>query len=84
MAKQHALPEAPKKVIVYPSLYGSHSSMIDKDKTEALTNHSRVICVDALGAYETDRDRLDTRLHDPNRTSSLRIIEKKVEAKETK
>ena len=58
----------------YPSNYGSHLSMIHKEKTgelEALHgNDKRVVLEDERGLYITYRSRLDSGLADPKRYSS--------------
>ena len=48
----------------YPSKFGSHKSMCT-DKVNCPSG--RCLCVDELGEYETDRQRLDNGLADPNR-----------------
>lgn len=58
--------------IEVPSLYGSHTSMID-GSTDAATGW--VILRDEKGVYNTTRDRLDTGLADPRRYDSNRVIE---------
>ena len=60
--------------VSYPSPCGSHASMIDEEATSKLDDPTKVICKDANGLYETDRNRLDTRLADPNRHDMLHRI----------
>jgi hypothetical protein len=65
-----------KEKYPYPSRHGSHSPMINEEKTaelEALFGNSRqVVLEDEKGCYITERRRLDTGLADPNRYSSRR------------
>jgi len=77
MAKYQAKKE--KEVLpTYPSDYGSHASMVDKEATKTLnegiefdnlsSTDSVVIDTDT-GIYTTSESRLDTGLADPNRYS---------------
>jgi hypothetical protein len=77
MAKYQAKKE--KEVLpTYPSDYGSHASMVDKEATKTLnegiefdnlsSTDSVVIDTDT-GSYTTSKNRLDTGLADPNRYS---------------
>jgi hypothetical protein len=59
-----------KKTYVYPSWYGSHTSMIDEELTADLNDEKLVVCKDENGCYLTERNRLDNHLADPNRYSS--------------
>ena len=63
-----------KEDYLYPSKYGSHSSMINEEETESLTDKNLVVCQDDVGNYTTSRDRLDTGLADPNRYHSDRFV----------
>jgi hypothetical protein len=60
----------------YPSNYGSHSSMIDEQKTKELEalhgDNKRVVIEDERGQYITYRSRLDSGLADPKRYTSRR------------
>ena len=56
-------------VIDVPSLYGSHSSMIESEADGSVTLR------DEKGLYETTRDRLDSGLADPRRYNSSRVVE---------
>lgn len=60
----------------YPSLYGSHLSMVNEERTaelEALYGDSlRIMLEDEKGFYITYRSRLDSGLADPKRYSSRR------------
>ena len=51
---------------LFPSQYGSHSSMIDVEETKLLSPEL-VALRDEHGLYVTLRNRLDTGLADPNR-----------------
>ncbi|RDJ35413.1 MAG: hypothetical protein DWQ19_11395 [Crenarchaeota archaeon] len=73
----------------YPSQFGSHASMIDQEATDQLGNPDRVVLKDDHGVYETDRNRLDNGLADPNRYRTSRLgklfgQEKDEEAKKRK
>lgn len=73
MAKGKGHPSEKEVRVVYPSQFGSHTSMIDQEATEKLEDGSRVVLRDEFGLYETDRDRLDSGLADPNRYKSQRL-----------
>lgn len=60
----------------YPSDYGSHASMVDKEATQKLnegiefddlTSNASVVIDTDKGSYTTVKNRLDTGLADPNR-----------------
>jgi len=51
----------------YPSLFGSHASMICEDLTNRLTDPTLVILKDNDGYYMTKKDRLDNGSADPYR-----------------
>jgi hypothetical protein len=51
-----------------PSLFGSHSSMVES------THGDQLILRDEKGTYFTTNDRLDTGLADPRRYSSSREV----------
>ena len=57
----------------YPTRYGSHSSMIDEEKTGELNNDKEVVLEDEYGYYTTERKRLDSGLSDPNRYKGDRL-----------
>lgn len=57
----------------FPSVFGSHTSMIDADETAKLTDPNLVAIRDEHGVYITERKRLDTGLADPNRYVSSRL-----------
>ncbi len=52
----------------YPSLYGSHASMMVKDNEDGT-----VVCKDEFGEYTTLKNRLDNGSADPNRYASSRL-----------
>ena len=52
----------------FPSLYGSHASMMVKDNEDGT-----VVCKDEFGEYVTPKNRLDCGLADPNRYAESRI-----------
>ncbi len=66
MAKYNPNKEKSVK-LEYPSEYGSHSSMIDNEATQALRVGHLVALKDAEGLYITERVVLNTNLADPNR-----------------
>jgi len=74
MSKKYLKTVKDKSVITYPSEYGSHASMVDKEKTENLVNKDIVCCVDDNGPYLTHRKNLDSGLADPRRYAN-RIID---------
>ena len=63
----------------YPSLFGSHASMIDEAETEKLGDPDKVVLKDDFGLYTTDRNRLDKGFADPNRNASWRFEKEKSE-----
>ena len=72
MAKGFAKKEEKRKT-GFPSDYGSHASMVDKEETEKLGDDNKVVLRDKSGTYVTERKRLDSGLADPNRYSG-RVI----------
>jgi len=48
----------------YPSMYGSHKSMVDENYKR---DDNSVVCVDEHGPYITELDKLDSGLADLNR-----------------
>ena len=62
-------PEAYK----YPTRYGSHSSMIDEEKTGELNQDNKVVLEDEHGFYVTHTNMIDTGLADPKRYDSNRL-----------
>lgn len=69
---------------LYPSEYGSHRVMIDQAATDALNQPGRVVLRDEKGLYETDTNRLDCGLADPNRHSYSRPDERDTKKKDEK
>ena len=69
MGFRKAVAKKEQPTIEVPSLYGSHSSMIEE------TTDSWVILRDEKGTYKTTKDRLDTGLADPRRYDSSREVE---------
>ena len=57
----------------YKTRYGSHSDMIDEDKTSELNDENKVVLLDEHGYYITSRNRLDSGLADPHRTDGRRL-----------
>lgn len=58
-----------KKEVTFPSPFGSHTSMVQKELTEELQKQHPQLCVlaDAGGIYVTETVKLDTHMGDPNR-----------------
>ncbi len=59
---------AKQKTYKYPSIYGSHRSMV----VETFDNGD-VVCEDEFGTYTTSSNRLDSGLADPNRCVGSRL-----------
>ena len=57
----------------YPTRFGSHSSMIDEEKTGELNDDQRVVLQDEHGYYTTYKNKLDSGLADPNRYRGDRL-----------
>ena len=74
MSKKYLEKITDKAITVYPSEFGSHSSMIDEEKTANLKNKDIVCCVDDNGPYLTHCRNLDSGLADPRRYAN-RIID---------
>ena len=63
-----------KEEYLYPTRFGSHSSMIDDEKTSELNDEeNKVVLLDEHGYYITSKDRLDSGLADPKRTDGRRL-----------
>ena len=54
----------------YPSLFGSHASMIAKDWSDKSQDESFVVLADDHGFYATEKKVLDSGLADPYRYAS--------------
>jgi hypothetical protein len=68
MAKSKSAPMPTKnEKYLFPSHYGSHTSMVDQGLTEQLGNAELVVLKDEEGYYVTEKKRLDTKLADANR-----------------
>jgi len=70
--KQRRIPTKPEPY-AYASRYGSHSSMIDEEKTSELNDENKAVLQDEHGYYITERVRLDNGLSDPKRYSTSRL-----------
>jgi hypothetical protein len=70
--KKHIPPGKKKEEPKFPSLYGSHSSMIDEEETEKLDDDTMVVLKDEKGLYTTYRKRLDSKIADPKRFNMSR------------
>jgi hypothetical protein len=75
MAKYNANAAPKVKKAVFPSIAGSHTSMIDEDETAKLEDPSKVALKDEKGVYVTDRRRLDSGLADVNRFNRHGVVE---------
>ena len=71
--KKYVPPSKKKEEPKFPSLYGSHSSMIDEEETEKLDDDTMVVLKDEKGLYKTYRKRLDNKMADPRRYNMSRI-----------
>jgi hypothetical protein len=70
--KKYISPGKKKEEIKFPSLYGSHSSMIDEEETEKLDDGTMVVLKDEKGFYKTYRKRLNNKMADPRRYNMSR------------
>lgn len=70
--KQRRIPTK-QEPYAHPSRYGSHSSMIDEEKTSELNDENKAVLQDEHGYYITERARLDNGLADPKRYSISRL-----------
>ena len=63
---------AKKQQAKFPSVFGSHASMINKELTAELQKQhpESSVLEDENGAYITENARLDTHMADPNRYAS--------------
>ena len=57
----------------YKTRYGSHSDMIDEDKTSELNDEKLAVLEDEHGYYITERRRIDNGLADPKRYTQSRL-----------
>ena len=73
MAKYRRQVPVKQESYKYPTRFGSHSSMIDEEKTGELNDGQKVVLEDEHGYYTTDRKRIDSGLADPNRYKSDRL-----------
>ena len=74
MAYKKYVPTSKKKEEPkFPSLYGSHSSMINEEETEKLDDDTMVVLKDEKGLYTTYRKRLDNKMADPRRYNTNRV-----------
>lgn len=62
-----------KKNYSFPSVFGSHTSMINEAKTEKLQDKNLVVLTDEFGDYTTEKNRLNSGLADPNRYQQSRL-----------
>ena len=63
---------AKKQQAKFPSIFGSHASMVNKDLTAELQKQHADLSVldDENGPYVTENVKLDTHMSDPNRYTS--------------
>jgi hypothetical protein len=76
-----------KATYQFPSVFGSHKSMINEEKTAKMEDDRVVVLTDEFGDYFTFKDRLDTGLADPHRYAARRLsklFDRKNEDKEGK
>jgi len=80
MAKYNKfIPSKKEEEYIYPSRFGSHSSMVDDEKTISLRDLSEikedeVALEDENGLYISKLKRVDSGLADPNRYANVRKI----------
>ena len=58
----------------YKSRFGSHTDMIDEEKTSELNDEKLVVLHDEHGYYITERTRLDNGLMDSKRSDGRRMF----------
>lgn len=67
---------------VFPSEFGSHSTMLNAELTEKITKQDAAdpwqIMTDERGNYATRKHRVDSGMADPNRYADLPVREKQV------
>ena len=73
MAKYRRQVPVKQETYDYPTRFGSHSSMIDEEKTEELKDDQEVVLKDEHGYYTTHKKKLDSGLADPNRYDGNRL-----------
>lgn len=66
-------PNSPKEAYKYPSVFGSHKSMINVKKTEELNDSKFAVLEDEFGFYTTEVWRIDSGGADPNRWREKRL-----------
>lgn len=64
-----ATPTTQTKKYPYPSVFGSHRSMMVRESGDG----EHCVCEDEFGEYETELRRLDNGSADPNRYRSSRL-----------
>ena len=74
MAYKYVPPSKKKEEPKFPSLYGSHSSMIEEEETEKLDDDTMVVLKVEKGLYKTYRKRLDNKMADTRRYDMSRIL----------
>lgn len=67
---KHRRKVAPVENYSFPSRFGSHTSMVNQVVSATLVDKSLVVLTDEHGDYLTLRSRLDSGLHDRNRTAN--------------
>jgi hypothetical protein len=65
--------ESQSKKLNYPSLFGSHASMVDQELTNELNDENKVVCRDDHGTYVTEKKNLDNGMADVNRNAGHRF-----------
>ena len=73
MAKYKRHVPAKQEAYEYPTRFGSHSSMVDEEKTGELNDDQRVVLEDEHGYYTTHKKKLDSGLADPSRYNGGRL-----------
>ena len=68
MAKRASMMPTKQEKYKYPSVFGSHKSMVIEEKSDGT-----VSCEDEFGIYTTTKNRLDDGCADPKRYAQSRI-----------
>ena len=72
-ARRQARVPTKQEAYKYKTRYGSHSDMIDEDKTSELNDEKLAVLEDEHGYYITERRRIDNGLADPKRYTQSRL-----------
>lgn len=76
--KKYKEPASKEHSSIFPSRFGSHKSMVDKEASE-LINAGLVVCKDGRGRYITKEFRLDSGIADPARFADTPYRDKRLD-----